>query len=253
MAGWWESFFDADYVRLWDGAEREGRTEREVGGLWTVLGLGESSKVLDAPCGYGRISRGLAARGARVVGVDQSADLLAEAERRRGEIPADWLRYYRHDLRKPLPESGFDAALNIFSSLGYGTEADDLAILSTLRAAVRPQGFVFVETNHRDNVAIRLSHNSRPATRQADGTLVMEEPRLDPITGRVETTWYWSGPGGMGEKRASFRVYTSTELVRMMEAAGLRLLSLHDGCSQEPFLGIGAAIGGRLGVLAVRD
>ncbi len=52
----------------------------------------------------------------------------------------------------PLEESGFDVGLNIFSSLGYGTEADDVAILSTLRAAVRPGGLVFVETMHRDRV-----------------------------------------------------------------------------------------------------
>jgi SAM-dependent methyltransferase len=245
MAGWWESFFDAEYVRLWEGAECHSRTERELDGLWTVLGLSENSNVLDAPCGYGRISRGLAARGARLVGVDQSADLLAEAERRRGDILVESLRYYRHDLRIPLPEFGFDAALNIFSSLGYGTEADDLAILSTLRAAVRPQGFVFVEANHRDNVVVRLAQNPRPATRHPDGTLM--------ITGRLETTWHWSGPGGMGQKRASLRIYTSTELVRMIEAAGLRLLSLHNGCSQEPFLDVGASIGGRLGVLATRD
>jgi hypothetical protein len=69
MAGWWETFFDADYLQLWEGAELEGRTEHEVEGLWTVLGLSENSNVLDAPCGHGRISRGLAARGARVVGV----------------------------------------------------------------------------------------------------------------------------------------------------------------------------------------
>ena len=133
-----------------------------------------------------------------MVGVDQSTDLLAEAERRRGELLANRLGYYKHDLRKSLPESGFDAALNIFSSLGYGMEADDLAILSTLRAAVRPQGVVFIETNHRDNMAIRLSQNPRPATRHADGTLVLEESPLDPITGRIATTWYleraqWNG------------------------------------------------------------
>ena len=246
---WWETFFDADYLRLWEGAELPDRTEREVRDLWTVLGLSEHSKVLDAPCGYGRISRGIAARGAHVVGVDQSTDLLAEAERRRGELLANRLCYYKHDLRKSLPESGFDAALNIFSSLGYGKEADDLAILSTLRAAVRPQGVVFIETNHRDNMAIRLSQNPRPATRHADGTLMLEESRLDPMTGRIETTWYWSGPSGTGEKRASARMYTSTELVRMIQAAGLRLLSLHNGCSPEPFLGPA----GRLGVLSVRD
>lgn len=146
-------------------------------------------------------------------------------------------------------ESGFDVALNIFSSLGYGSEADDIAVLSTLRAAVRPGGLVFVETMHRDRIAVGLSQNQRPANRLPDGTLLVEEPRLDPVSGRVETTWYWSGPSGSGEKSASIRSYTATELVRLLEAAGLRIRSVHNGCSPEPFV----SPGGRLGLLAIRE
>src|SRR5438132_795994 len=127
MNEWWQTFFDNDYLRIWEGVEAPGKTERQVSGLWTVLGLTEGSAVLDAPCGYGRISHALAERGARVLGVDLSTDLLEEAERRRGDMPTDRLQYRRHDLRTPLQESGFDAALNVFSSLGYGTEEDDVA------------------------------------------------------------------------------------------------------------------------------
>src|SRR5207253_10249804 len=31
--------------------------------------------------------------------------------------------------------------------------------------------------------------------RLASGTLIVEEPTFDPISGRVNTTWYWSGRG----------------------------------------------------------
>src|SRR5687767_5809882 len=107
---WWERFFDADYLRLWEGAEAEGKTARQAAGLWSLLELAPGSRVLDAPCGYGRIARALAERGAEVLGVDRSEALLAEAERRRGARAG--LRYRRHDLRTPLPEGGFDVALN---------------------------------------------------------------------------------------------------------------------------------------------
>jgi SAM-dependent methyltransferase len=178
--------------------------------------------------------------------------MLAEAERRRGSIPREQLRYLQHDLRTPLPESGFDVALNLFSSLGYGTEADDLAILDTLRTAVRPGGLVFVETNHRDRTIANHRQGGSFAQRLPDGTLLLEEPRFDPVAGRVETTWYWSGPSGSGEKRASFRVYTATELVKLIEQAGLHVRSVHRGCFPEPFIEQGTPVGGRLGVLAVR-
>jgi len=165
MNDWWQTFFDADYTRLWEAWIDSARTEQEIAGLWKLLDLRDGTRVLDAPCGYGRISLGLARRGAAVLGVDFSESLLNEAQRQRGEAPVERLVYRRHDLREPLPESGIDVALNIFSSLGYGSEADDVAILSTLRNAVRPGGRVFIETNHRDQGVIFFSRAARPAHR----------------------------------------------------------------------------------------
>jgi hypothetical protein len=106
---------------------------------------------------------------------------------------------------------------------------------------------VFIETLHRDRIIASRSQNPL-GNRLPDGTLLLEEPRFDPIAGRVETTWYWSGPGGTGQKSASLRVHTVTELVRLVEAAGLKFLSAHHGCSKEPF-----DISGRLGLLAARE
>jgi SAM-dependent methyltransferase len=194
----------------------------------------------------------LAARGAIVLGVDQSEALLEHAQRERGDLPPSRLQYLRHDLRTPLAEGGFDCALNVFTSLGYGTEEDDLAILRTLGTAVRPGGLVFVETNHRDLTATFLAKGIPPSQRLPDGTLVVEEPRFDAIRGRMETRWHWSGPGGQGTKPASLRVYSATELVRLIEGAGLRFRSAHRGCSPEPFRAEGPDLGGRLGLLAER-
>jgi SAM-dependent methyltransferase len=253
MNPWWQNFFDADYLHLWEGTEAPDKTANEVEGLWMVLGLAEGSRVLDAPCGYGRIARGLAERGARVVGVDRSADLLAEAERRRGAIPEERLRYQLQDLREPLQESGFDVALNIFSSLGYDTEAGDAAVLSTLRDAVRPGGLVFVETNHRDALVARQATNRHPAHRLADGTLFIEEPQFDPVTGCVDIDWYWSGPHGSGQKSSSMRLYSATELVALLRSVGLEVRSVHNGCSPEPFWPSASPSSNRLGLLAVRE
>jgi len=253
MTPWWQTFFDPDYVRIWEGAEATGTAERQVAGLWTILALHTGSRVLDAPCGYGRIAQVLAGRGARVVGVDVSADMLAEAERRRGQIPTDQLRYIRHDLRTPLGETRFDVALNLFSSLGYGSEADDVAVLTTLRHALRPGGLLFIETNHRDRYVAHAALGRSNASRLPDGTLLLEEPRFDPVTGRVDTTWYWSGPAGAGSKTSSIRTYAVTELIRLVEAAGLRFRAAHRGCFPEPFGGDPAGIGVRLGLLAERE
>src|SRR5215471_11709383 len=73
---WWKNFFDAEYLRLWSELTPPSRSEQEAEGLWSLLRLERGSRVLDAPCGFGRLSRELALRGARVVGVDLSRELL---------------------------------------------------------------------------------------------------------------------------------------------------------------------------------
>ena len=253
MTNWWETFFDYDYIRVFSGFFTQAQTAEHAEGLWQLLNLQEGSRVLDAPCGYGRLSRALAERGAIVLGVDQSEILLEKAEKDRGQLPATRLRYIRHDLRKPMEDRGFDAAFNVFSSIGYGTEQDDLAVLQTLRSAVRPGGLVLLEAAHRDMVAALRSRGTPPARRLSDGTLIAEESTFDSISGRVHSRWFWWGPGGRGEKSASLRLYTATELVGLMQTAGLRFRSAHRGYSLEPFKGEGMDMGGRLAILAERE
>jgi len=252
MSEWWKTFFDADYIRLWGATEYARDIEQQAEALWELLGLRQGSRLLDAPCGYGRLSVPMARRGAVVVGADQSAAMLAQAERERGDISVEQLRYLQHDLRTPLAEGGFDAAMNIFTSIGYGSEEDDVSIFRTLGEALRPGGRVVVETMHRDVAVALFSRSLRPAQRLPDGTLVVEEPFFDPVGGRVETAWYWSGPSGAGSKKASLRIYTITELVGLLEAAGLRFVSAHGGSTTAAFRAEGPEMGGRVMLLAER-
>lgn len=249
MDAWWKTFFDDDYIRIWGGADQPAETAGQIQGIWELLKLGEGSRVLDAPCGYGRLSLPVARRGATVVGVDQSGELIAQAEKNRGDLPPGRLRYLRHDLREPLPESGFDAAFNVFSSIGYGSESDDLSIFRTLRLAVVPGGRVLIDTMHRDAAVASFSRGGQRAQRLPDGTLILEEATFEPISGRVNTTWYWSNPEGQGQKSASLRMYTATELIRMLASCGLRFLSAHQGCSKEQFKAEGPQMGGRIAIL----
>jgi SAM-dependent methyltransferase len=252
MGAWWKTFFDADYIRIWRGGESAAESADEARAIWDLLALHEGSRVLDAPCGYGRLALPIAQRGATVVGVDQSEVLLAQAEKDRGDLPPERLRYRKHDLRQPLPEAGFDAAMNIFSSIGYGSEEEDRAIFRTLSAAVRPGGRVLLETMHRDTAVAFFSRGARPSQRLPDGTLVIEEPTFDPFSGRVNTAWYWFGPSGQGSKSASLRMYTVTELIALLDAVGLRFLSAHPGCSTEAWKASGPEMGGRIAILTER-
>lgn len=253
MSNWWSTFFDQDYLRIWQQVFTKEANAKQAADIWRVLDLREGCRVLDAPCGWGRLSRPLALLGATVVGIDQSDALLSAAEAQRGELPPERLRYLRHDLRTPLPNTGFDVACNIFTSFGYGSEEDDVAMFRTLRNALRPGGRLLVETNHRDMLCTFISRGSNQSMRLPDGTLFIDQADFDAISGVVSLNWYWSGPSGSGEKHAKWRCYSPTQIIALLERAGLSFSGAYKGLSKTPYKAEGPEAGGRLAVLAVRE
>jgi SAM-dependent methyltransferase len=249
----WKTFFDEEYLQIAAQLFSDESCAKQAGELWSMLDLQPGCRLLDAPCGSGRLSRPLAMLGATVLGVDQSDALLAAAERQRGDLPTERLQYVRHDLRLPLAQTGFDVACNIFTSFGYGTEEEDVAIFRTLRAAVRPGGRVLVETNHRDLVCAFIARGSKLSMRMPDGTIFLDEPAFDAISGVVTLNWYWWGPRGSGEKHVQWRCYTPTQIISMLERAGLRFEGAYKGISKMSFKAEPPDAGGRLAVVAIRD
>jgi SAM-dependent methyltransferase len=253
VSEWWKTFFDDDYFRIWGQLFSEENNTKQAAELWSMLDLSPGCRILDAPCGWGRLSRPLALLGANVLGVDQSESLLNVAARNRGELAPERLRYLGHDLRTPLLETGFDIACNMFTSFGYGTAEEDVAIFRTLRGAVRPGGRVVVETNHRDLMCAFIARGTKASARLPDGTLFLDDPDFDAISGVVHLNWYWSGPRGSGEKHAEWRCYTPTQIVEMLQRAGLRLAAAYKGLSRTAYKAEGPEAGGRLAIVAVRE
>lgn len=253
MNEWWKTYFDNDYFAIWKQLQTEEHSSRQAADLWSMLDLSPGCRILDAPCGWGRLSHPLATMGATVLGIDQSETMLAVAERNRGELPPERLRYLRHDLRAPLPETGFDVACNVFTSFGYGSEEDDMAIFRTLRDAVRVGGRVLVETNHRDLRCALIAAGAKASKRLPDGTLFIDDSDFDAISGIEHLNWYWSGPQGRGEKHAEWHCYTPTQIVNLLQRAGLRFTVAYKGLSKVPYKAEGPEAGGRLAVVAVRD
>lgn len=253
MSEWWRTFFDEQYLQIWKQVFTDEVNSKQASELWSMLDLRPGCRILDAPCGWGRLSRPLAEMGAYVLGVDQSEAMLAEAERERNGLGLERLRYLRHDLRETLPESGFDVVCNIFTSFGYGTEQDDLSMFRTLHDALRPGGMAIIETNHRDLMCAFIAHGASASRRMPDGTLFVDDAKFDAISGIARLNWYWAGPNGSGEKHADWRCYTPTQIVEMLQSAGLRYWKSYQGLTTEPYKAEGPDAGGRLTVIAVRD
>ena len=111
--------FDDDYLYFYADVLGAQRSDADAALISDLLSLRPGMRVLDAPCGEGRIAGRLAQRGCDVVGIDATERFLELARDRHPRVAFD-----RRDLRKLEYEDEFDAAVNWFTSFGYFDPAD---------------------------------------------------------------------------------------------------------------------------------
>ncbi|HET9017767.1 MAG TPA: methyltransferase domain-containing protein [Thermomicrobiaceae bacterium] len=147
------------YVRYVDAATRSTTYKREA---LAALALRPGSHVLDVGCGAGDDARALAelvGPAGRVVGVDPSAAMIAEAQRRgTGGGTRAAIDFQVGDIyRLSFPDGAFDVARadRVFQHL-----ADPLAALGELRRVVRPGGLVCVVDTVYESLVLDVANRT---------------------------------------------------------------------------------------------
>jgi len=219
--GDWDAVFDETYLQTYAPFADDERTRAEALGAASLAELEPGAEVLDCPTGFGRHALVLAEAGYRVTGLDRSSQLIADAERRRGG--AEWPHLVRGDYRElPFSDASFDGVFNLFSSLGYLEQDEDVGVLREFRRVLRPGGVLVVETAHRDGFA-RLAQPFARRTWEPlpDGSLHLEERVPDWAAGTIDTYRVIIGPSGERVERPYvLHVYSVKEWVEMPRKAG---------------------------------
>jgi SAM-dependent methyltransferase len=220
-ADWYDGFFEnvwLDEIALHAPAER---TELQVGFVLERLESAAGRRVLDLACGHGRISLPLARAGWHVTGLDLSPRSLALArEAAEGEGQAvDWVQ---GDMREP-PPGPFDAAISVFTSVGYfEDEAENQRVLGAVAATLAPGGLFLIDTINLLNLATR--YRERSWERTESGSIFLQEHEFDVLGGRNRARWTFVRDDGSREEIVhTVRTYTPHELAVMLEQAGLEL------------------------------
>ena len=124
---------------------RHGYVHRMAAGLVDLLDPKPGERVLDVGCGTGELTKAIADRAAKTVGVDASAEMIAEAKRR---FPA--LEFAVVDAREMRFDAPFDA---VFSNAALHWIRPPEAVATRVFDALRPGGRFVAVFGGEGNVA----------------------------------------------------------------------------------------------------
>ena len=230
---WWADFFSGlclEYVR---DARDEEQTRAELGLIRAAMGLPARARVLDVPCGAGRLALEIAAWGHDVTAVDQSAELIKAARREAVERGLD-VDFRQRDMRC-LPQDGsYDGAVCFWNSFGYFDDAGNLEFLSSVSRSLKPGGRLALDTPLMETLLPDTVQEPRVWER-ANDLLALEERAYDHESGRLESTWTFIRDGQREVREMSMRLYTYRELVTMLERAGFGLHQAYGYLDLTPF------------------
>ena len=212
----WDELFAEVYLRAYQDL-RDRDSEEEARSVAALAGVEPPAEILDAPTGFGRHAIPLAERGFRVTGIDRSPVQLEEASRMAGVV--EWPKWVQADVRElPFEEESFDAVFSLFSSIGYRGEDGDRQAFDEYLRVLRPGAPLMIETLHRDRLMVVFQERGWDPL--LDDAVRLEERRIDYAAGEIETTLTVLEVGQRRSVTYRMRVYTATELVKLLARAG---------------------------------
>lgn len=228
---WHEGFFDGLWLDVQRATFDASQTRELVDAVQEALQLMPGAKVLDVPCGDGRVAIEMATRGYEMTAVDRVASLL-ESGRAVAAARQAAVAWVESDMWKLELDGTFDAALCLWSSLGYGHEDDDRRFLTQVAERLEPGAGLLIETHVMETL---LPWFEPHGFRWAGDIAVSENRQLDVAEGRILTEWVLSGPDQRERKASSLRLYTVRELVRLLGEAGFSVTEAFGSVDLEPF------------------
>jgi SAM-dependent methyltransferase len=229
---WWRDFFSGPPVELWLRVLTPEMTRTEVDFLEKALKLHPGARVLDVPCGGGRHSVELAARGCDVTGVDLSSDFLkaARALAAEREQTVTWQQREMTDL----PWNGeFDAAFCFGNSFGYLDDAGNANFLKAVARCLKPGGRFALDSGAVAECI--FSNFTERRWMQVGDILFLSHGNYDPVRGRLDTEYTFLKDGRGQPQPATTRIYTYSQLCTLLSGAGFGECVASSSLHEEPF------------------
>jgi SAM-dependent methyltransferase len=231
--GWSPQFFSGLILEAQRQLAALSPTEAEADFLVATLQPAGGAHILDVPCGNGRLSLALAARGYRIKGVDLAGPLLEDGRRAAAERGLE-VSFEQRDMRDLPWPAAFDHAFCFGNSFAYFDDDGNAAFLRAVHDALRPGGTFALET-HLVGESLFTQLTQR-RWYPFDDLFFLHETSYDPPSGRL-TSGYTLIRGGevVERKQAVYRVYTCRELLGVLAGAGFADVQCFGSLQREPY------------------
>ena len=184
-----------------------------------LLKLRKGMRVLDIPCGTGRLTIPLAKMGLKMTGLDFTGPFISRARTavRKAGVR---VRFIQQDMRKIDFEDEFDAALNWFTSFGYFSDAENLAFAARVYRALKPGGAFLIEATYKRRPVAH--HVIRQSEETIGGVIIKQRHRWEARTSRARSIWTFIKGDCVERHRLNIRIYNGTEMRALLRKAGFR-------------------------------
>jgi SAM-dependent methyltransferase len=210
------------------------RAAAEIDGVLGIAEVEPPARVLDLCCGPGRHALELCRRGFAVTGVDRTAGYLAEARARAGTLSLQRCDLVEADAREFVRPGAFELVVNLFTSFGYFEDpAGDRRMLENIHRSLVPGGTLVMDLMSKEVFArIYRARDWRPL---ADGSFMLEEREVMGAWEGVRNRWIRIRDGKVSEARFDLRLYSATELSRLLEETGFVEVAVFGGLDGRPY------------------
>jgi len=238
LSEWYETFFDALAFDVWRRLAGPEMSDSETAFLLRQLCRtdGGQSRLLDVPCGDGRLALRVAAAGHQVVGVDLSKVAIDRLRKEAGTTTSAVTGRVgdMRDLGSVLgADPLFDGAWCMGNSFGYLNSSDTVAFLDRLAASLRIGARFVLDAATVAEIALpRAGGRDRY---EVDGAVLINEHSYDVRQSTMVTDMTLA----VGERKARrvvrHRVMTCREIIEFLGRANLIVDEIFGGIDGEPF------------------
>ena len=208
---WYKTFFKTFGV-LQPTFYTPEQTKKQADFIFEILNLKRGSKVLDVPCGNGRIAFELAKKGCVVTGIDFNENMIEKAKQasKKRKLKVD---FHTSDMRKIPWKNRFDAVICWWGSFGYFNDKGNKNFIKAVSTSLKKKSKFIIDTHIMETL---LPKYQPMGWEIFENYKVLEERKFDFVNSRIDVDWIFIKDGEEIKRTSSIQLYTYKELITLL-------------------------------------